>query len=98
MSSPAVTRPSPVPVDDGVEGEAVPPGGGEVADPDPWVPLRGPLGPPQQRVLRVNAVISLHYVRYLANRGAAMSETSTNRHNMGHSEYRQFGLWRRVEL
>ena len=69
---------SPVPVDDGVEREAVAPRGGEVVDAYARVAFGGPLRPPQQRVLGVDGVVALDDVRYLEHR------TTTTSANQAH--------------
>lgn len=56
----------PVPVNNGTEGETVPPGLGEVLNADARVFVRGFLGPSQQVVLRGNVrFLAYDDVRYL---------------------------------
>lgn len=67
--TPPVDEVGSVPVDDGTEGQAIPPGAGEVGDTHPRVLVRSSFGPPKQVVFGGHVgLLANHYVRYLKRR------------------------------
>ena len=66
---------SPVSVDDGIEGESVPPGLGEVLNVDAGVLVGGLLGPSQQRLLGREVLLANNNVRDLEEKKKTISSS-----------------------
>ena len=66
---------SPVSVDDGIEGQSVSPGLGEVLHVDAGVLVRGLLGPSQQRLLGREVLLANNNVRDLEEKKNTISSS-----------------------